>query len=138
MPTTDFLAATPPIAMYLIAAHLAGDFLLQNDWMAARKQHSSLVCTVHVGVYMLGFVALAVLGLLAWAACALIAAQHWIQDRTSGAAVYMHLMGQKEFAARLGPWSVIVVDQSLHLVWIALVLFVERGGPLHYLLEWGF
>jgi hypothetical protein len=38
-----------------LVAHLVGDFMLQNDWMARNKYHSSLACGVHVVVYTLPF-----------------------------------------------------------------------------------
>ncbi len=40
-----------------IFAHLIGDYLLQNDWMAARKKENSLVCLIHIVTYMLPFMA---------------------------------------------------------------------------------
>ncbi len=38
-----------------LVAHLVGDFMLQNDWMARNKFHNSLACGVHVIVYSLPF-----------------------------------------------------------------------------------
>jgi len=34
-----------------LVGHLVGDYLLQNDWMAAGKKRSHFICAVHVGIY---------------------------------------------------------------------------------------
>ena len=36
-----------------IAAHLVGDYLLQNDFLATEKKNSSIVCMIHVLLYVL-------------------------------------------------------------------------------------
>lgn len=36
----------------LVAAHCYGDFLLQNDWMVARKRHLPVLC-LHTGIHAL-------------------------------------------------------------------------------------
>ncbi len=38
-----------------LVAHLVGDFILQNEWMASNKKHRSFACLVHVLVYLLPF-----------------------------------------------------------------------------------
>ena len=44
------------IALYLIAAHLTGDWLLQGKWMASEKYRSEAALYSHVMVYALCFV----------------------------------------------------------------------------------
>lgn len=106
----------------LLVAHLVGDYLLQNDWMALGKKSSSFRCTVHVLMYSLMFVLLALLGRLEWWQVALIAAQHWIQDRTGFIPWYMAKIGQTNFAKEpCAPWSIFVVDNSVHILWMWLV-----------------
>jgi len=57
-----------------IYAHLIGDYLIQNDWMALNKKKNSWICLVHVLTYMIPFLFTSInpLGLF------LIAAQHYI------------------------------------------------------------
>jgi hypothetical protein len=48
---------------------------------------------------------------------------HFLMDRFRLAAKVMDFTGQKGFKANLGPWAVIVVDNTWHLVtiWLAYV-----------------
>ena len=109
--------------MNYLVAHLVGDFLLQTDWMAQNKKRSSFVCTVHVMAYMVPFLFLN----LAWWQLAIIAAQHWIQDKTNFVTWYMQAVGKAEFAKPpLAPWSIFVVDATFHILAIAIV--VNTGG----------
>ncbi len=34
--------------MHWIYAHLIGDYLLQNDWMAKGKKQKSWICAIHI------------------------------------------------------------------------------------------
>jgi formate/nitrite transporter FocA (FNT family) len=107
---------------YLIC-HLVGDYLLQNDWMVFGKKKSNLICGIHVFLYMLPFL---FLQLPHWA-FALIGFQHYIQDRTNFVVWFMKKKGQEEFATGVcSPWSIIVVDNVLHLVFIHLVILVTK------------
>lgn len=47
------------IALYLLAAHMVGDFVLQTRWQAERKLGDACVRTVHVLVYSVPFVPIA-------------------------------------------------------------------------------
>ena len=107
--------------MHWIYAHLIGDYLLQNDWMASGKKKNSWICTVHIVTYMLPFLFCG----FSWLQLLLIAVQHWIQDRTNIVVYFMQVAGKKEFTqSPMAPWSIIVVDNIFHILWIALV--VER------------
>src|SRR5262245_53726362 len=104
--------------MHWILAHLIGDFLLQNDWQALDKKKSYLACTMHVLIYMLPFL---FCGLAPWQLLA-VAAQHWIQDRTELVVWVTKLRGAGSFLEPpLAPWSNIVTDQVLHILWMATV-----------------
>lgn len=104
--------------MNSILAHLIGDYLIQNDWMAKGKKVSSWVCLVHVATYLTPFL----LCDLAWWQLALIGAQHFGQDRTGIVKWLMDHMGKADFAKPpMAPWSIIVVDNILHVLFIALV-----------------
>lgn len=39
--------------IFILYAHLVGDFVLQTDWMATNKSSSLTALSVHVGVYTL-------------------------------------------------------------------------------------
>ena len=104
--------------MHWIYAHLIGDYLLQNDWMANGKKKASWICVVHVLTYLLPF---AFTG-LSWWQIALIGVQHFAQDRTGFVAWLMKAKGSAAFMqAPCGPWSVILTDNILHVLWMAAV-----------------
>lgn len=100
--------------MKYLAAHLAGDFLLQNDWMQG-KTKSWWPCLVHVATYMLPWL---VVG-LSWQAL-LIAVEHGVQDRYRLGGVWTKVYRQTP--PEKWPQGPLWVDQSLHAVWIALVV----------------
>jgi len=104
--------------MHWIYAHLIGDYLIQTDWMANGKKRSSWICAVHILTYLLPF---AFTG-LAWWQIALIGAQHFAQDRTGFVVWLMKAKGSAAFLQPpCGPWSVIVTDNILHILWMAAV-----------------
>jgi hypothetical protein len=106
--------------MHYVLAHFIGDFLLQNDWMARGKKTSNLICSVHVGLYMIPFMLVE----LSWIQFGLIAVQHWIQDRTSF--VKWWCKNTKSFQVEVNqktlPWGHFVVDQVFHFVWLWVVI----------------
>ena len=104
--------------MHWIYAHMIGDYLLQNDWMALNKKKSSWVCAIHIAAYLLPFY---FTGLLWWQ-IALIGLQHFLQDRTQFVVWLMKVKGSEQFGSGpCAPWSVIVTDNILHILFMALV-----------------
>ena len=102
--------------MHWIYAHLIGDYLIQTDWMANGKKRSSWICVVHVLTYLLPFLFTP----LAWWQLALIGAEHFAQDRTAFVPWLMRVKGSAAFAQPpCGPWSVIVTDNILHVLFMA-------------------
>ncbi len=122
-------------------AHLVGDYLLQNDWMANNKKGTllptrednsrclpnkwckwcvgSVACGVHVLLYTLSVWAFT---RWPWWALAIVASTHFIQDRTNIIAWSMRVKGQAKFMQPpCGPWSIIVVDNVWHLVTLYLI-----------------
>lgn len=99
--------------MELLIAHLMGDYLLQNDWMAQNKKKATLPCLVHVAIYTL-----AVFLMTAWPlwALAAVAGTHFFQDRTDVVRRMMIAFGQRKFATEMAPWSIILVDNTWHLM----------------------
>lgn len=104
--------------MNYIYAHLIGDYILQNDWMALNKKKSSFHCLIHVLVYMIPFL-FCNISMLSFV---LIALQHYLIDRTNFVIWLMEIKGSKKFASDLGPWSIIVTDNILHILWMAFVI----------------
>jgi len=99
--------------MMILGAHMVGDFILQNDWMQ-RKSSSSLVCLVHVLVYLLPFCFL-----LNWWQLILVGVQHFMWDRWSVARRWQIFWKQTPPSKWMsGPlW----VDQAWHIAWLASV-----------------
>lgn len=107
--------------MNWIFAHLIGDYIIQNDWMANRKKESSTICLIHVLTYMIPFL---FCGLSSWQFY-LIAVQHFAQDRTHFIRRFFDATGKRSFArSPMAPWSLIVVDNIFHILFIALVVHV--------------
>ena len=104
--------------MHWIYAHLIGDYLLQNDWMALNKKKSSWPCLVHAAVYVVPFL---FTGLLLWQ-IVLIGVQHFLQDRTQFVVWLMKVKGSEKFGTGpCAPWSIIVTDNILHILFMAAV-----------------
>lgn len=105
-----------------IIGHMVGDYLLQNDWMAANKTKSTPVCVVHAALWTLAVV---VCGSVwnPWAVLWLFGT-HLVIDRFRLAAKAMDYTGQAGFKAGMAPWSMIVVDNTWHLVTILAVFKV--------------
>jgi hypothetical protein len=108
------------IGFGLLIGHLAGDYILQNDWQAANKikpgWRGLLACVVHCLLY--GF-AIWVFAhhWLPWYGAAAVAILHFPVDRFRLARHWMQLVGQAQFATGpLAPWSVVVVDNVIHLL----------------------
>ena len=111
--------------MDYLVAHLIGDYLLQNDWMAQNKKLRHWPCIVHCTLYTLA-IALPTF----WPAWALgvVWGTHFVQDRTQIVRRWMNAIGQDKFAGPpLGPWSVIVVDNVWHIVVLYAVSLLAKG-----------
>lgn len=108
--------------MHYIYAHLIGDYLLQNDWMANGKKKNSWICTAHIGAYMFPFLFCEI----TWCQMGLIAIQHFTQDRTNIVLWFMKIKGSSKFAEPpMAPWSIIITDNILHILWIAFIIRLE-------------
>lgn len=104
--------------MHWIYAHLIGDFLLQNDWMALNKKKSSWHCFVHIFFYLVPFYYTELL----WWQIAAIGLQHYLQDRTGFVMWLMKVKGSGLFATGpCSPWSIIVTDQIIHILFMATI-----------------
>ena len=107
--------------MHWIYAHLIGDYLLQNDWMAGGKKTNSWVCLAHVFCYLTPFL---FCDIALWKLF-LIGVQHFIQDRTNFVIWFMEKTGSTQFTKEpMAPWSIVVIDNILHILMIAAVAAV--------------
>lgn len=107
--------------MHWIYAHLIGDYIIQNDYMAQNKKKSDWHCSVHVITYMIPFLLCG----FTWWQLLLIAIQHYIIDRTKFVEWFMDIKGSHIFATNAcSPWSIIVTDNILHILWIAFVAWI--------------
>ncbi len=105
--------------MHWIYAHLIGDYLIQNDWMAKGKKVSSWICLVHVLTYLLPFLLCG----LEWWKIAAIGVQHFAQDRTGVIVWVLNNTGKADFAKPpMAPWSIIVTDNIIHILFIVSVV----------------
>lgn len=103
-----------------IIGHMVGDYILQTHSMATQKKQNSPVCFLHSSIW-----ALAVCIFAGWTnnlvAIAFLTLAHYVIDRTNVVrwmmSKYQPLFVEPPFA----PWSLIVVDNTWHLVqiWIA-------------------
>lgn len=110
--------------MTQLILHLAGDYLLQNDWMAQNKKKKGkaglLACTVHCILYSLPFL---LIGTPIQVLIIFIA--HFLIDRWFFVKWYMNLVGQKDFSKPpTAPWSLFFVDNTFHLICNYLALSV--------------
>lgn len=107
--------------MHYVYAHLIGDYLLQNDWMANQKKKKIWPCLVHVIFYMLPFL----LCQMQWWQLLAIGLQHYLQDRTNFVVWFMKIKGSKHFAEPpCAPWSIFLTDNIIHLLWIQIVIWL--------------
>lgn len=108
-------------ALGIIAGHMLGDYLLQNDYQAANKKKSTLACLLHVAIYTTCVCLMA--GPAFWnipVICSVFM-PHFVIDRTYFVGWWMRTMRQREFAKPpMMPWSGIMVDQSMHAVCLYL------------------
>ncbi len=103
-----------------LVAHLVGDFILQNDWMAANKKRSSLVCLGHVAAYLLPFLLCG----LTWWQLALVGGQHFAQDRSSFVFWWMRVW--KRVHPDHFKSVALCVDQTFHVTWITIVVVAGK------------
>lgn len=107
--------------MNWIFAHLIGDYLLQNDWMAQNKKRSNLACLCHIVFYLLPFI---FCNFQVWQ-IVLIGIQHYFQDRTNFIPWLMKFKGSKAFASPpFAPWSIILTDNIVHILFITLISYI--------------
>lgn len=137
------------LGLYLLAAHLVGDLLLQNRWMARKKLDSRRWRTYHVTWYCVPFLPVVAMYWPGWWSAvgfvAALFAAHWVTDSrefrsTFGDFVHWHLFvkpaqRRQEWLRTAGPkartidslppnaWPLVssAVDQVLHVAELAVI-----------------
>lgn len=147
----------------LLLAHLVGDYIVQNDWMAANKSNphpgpepktrpvgtscgeiagnifagvreskayherfavwrlGHAACAAHCTAYTLAVWAFS-WWWMPWWGLAVCWLAHYPIDRFGLAKLWMkHVSGQAVFAEKMAPWSIIVVDNTAHLLTLWLI-----------------
>ena len=136
----------------LLVGHLLGDYILQNDWMASNKTNplpilsgnsclepllpsyqdaarkwrtGNLACLVHCVLYTLAVWSCSFWWMPLWGLMFCFAV-HFPVDRFRLAGWWMrNVSGQAAFAnGPLAPWSIIVVDNTFHLLTLFLIALV--------------
>jgi Protein of unknown function (DUF3307) len=118
---------TATVFLVLLAGHLFGDWIAQNDWQATNKTRSWAALAAHVSSYHLVMGMLLLIPILrdgwpAWKALVALtvsAGTHAIIDRRAPVRVLMRAAGSPGFATV--EWGVIAVDQALHLFILAML-----------------
>jgi hypothetical protein len=119
------------IALYLLAAHLVGDFLIQTRWQALGKLEDAALRARHVLAYSLPFIPIVVVeartGSQALSAFVLLVVLHYVTDShrfttTPGEWLVWHA-GLREEPLAPNPWPPLplLIDQALHVCQLALV-----------------
>ena len=105
---------------WLIMGHLVGDFLFQNRWMAERKRYDllalalhSLIYTVAVGLFSLGFGGLSISQVL------VLFLSHFFLDKR-----FFVEWWTKNITDSSETWISIVVDQTFHLLVLVLIVHI--------------
>lgn len=127
------------IGFELLLAHLVGDYIVQNDWMAKNKVNQfwsgwsaglqgDWACTVHCLLYTLSVWAFS-WHWIPWWGLLLCFTVHWPIDRFRLARKWMeNVSGQRDFANGVfSPWSIIVVDNIFHLLTLYAIYLIHRG-----------
>ncbi len=110
---------------WLLISHLVGDFLIQTDNMAGRKEQRWSWMLIHIGFYMVFATTVVVwyavihrlpVGLVL-AVLLFLAGTHILLDRRGFTTWWMRLVGMSPSH----PWLPIVVDQVFHILTLAIV-----------------
>ena len=103
------------VALPILAAHMVGDYVTQNDWMAANKLRSWKVRAVHVTVYTLGFIPVVLMAAMSPKGSAAFLALIWVT----------HFITDCRRWAKGDKWppKPILVDQTIHIATLAVLAY---------------
>jgi Protein of unknown function (DUF3307) len=121
----------------LFASHHVGDYLLQTEWQALNKVGglgrdpiARRALLMHIATYTAAFVPALVwlgseLGAIVVGIAALVSIPHLIQD--DGRLLTRYIRAVKHLESRPGDSIFALVDQSMHLVTLALVALLAHA-----------
>lgn len=107
MTNDTYTDETDRLPLYALAAHAAGDFPLQTDWMAENKFNSRAARAVHVAVYTASFIPVVI-------------ASGWTAQQS---ATFLGTLAASHFAIDSQRWNDTVpiwFDQALHVIALAV------------------
>ena len=111
---------------WLLAGHMAGDYLLQTFWMAERKTSLFSALAIHSAVYSFAvWLASLPAGGLSPLSVLFVFATHAVVDKRDFTRWWCKYVTKSKHA-----WLLMMTDQSLHVVILALTCLLERriGG----------
>jgi hypothetical protein len=96
------------VKMGLIVAHMVGDYLFQNRWMALNKQKNIWICSLHALIYAISI--MVICGWYDWR-IAVVFISHLIIDHWCIGGIW------RKFYSRDNelPW-IITADNTMHLI----------------------
>lgn len=106
--------------MEQLLAHLVGDYVIQNDWMASNKTKNSKICLIHAVTYGLSFLLLT----QSLIVLSIIVGTHFLIDRYRLALRLTQIKNwnwsetgfPNDRPAFITVWVTILVDNTLHLL----------------------
>jgi hypothetical protein len=104
------------ILILLIWAHFVGDFILQSNYLALNKSKDNLVLVLHVSLYMLPFIVLALLIPINWIWLLINWILHFCTDYVSSRITRRFSQMGKEH------WFFVTIgaDQAVHITCLML------------------
>lgn len=106
---------------WLFIGHLAGDFLLQTNWMSTRKATSYAALFVHAAVYTLCVAVFALpAGGISYEAAAVVFLTHSFLDRRKFVYFWVRTVNKAEGVQ----WLHVISDQCWHLLVLALITLI--------------
>lgn len=113
----------------MLVGHLAGDYILQNRWMALNKEKRIGPLAVHSAVYAACVAAFALpVQTLPMGGILLIFISHMVLDRRSLVRWWMREVNGIEAGSPEEPFLKIAIDQGFHIIILALVAYASMLG----------
>ena len=106
--------------MNLLIAHLVGDYLFQNRWMALNKHKNAWVCALHSAIYALSVVFIC--GWFDWRGVILALTHYCIDYLCVGARWRQFYSHDTET-----PW-IILSDNTMHLLILWVLSLIEEAN----------
>ncbi len=136
--------------MLQLLIHLLGDFVLQSDYMALKKNENTTRCFIHVVLYTIPFLILT----LAWKALLVIFVTHFLIDRFGLPKYLIYAKNHINPQLRYHPWKfcnktgyfdtpinsvddfvdrryLVDSEEEIRPIWITVWLYIITDNGLH-------